>query len=123
MNAKADSGKMASVRYKGVLLKSTTGVPFDGNMDNPNKPLLMVGVGSVGTQNSVIPGLDQALRLFGKGGKGKVYIPAMAGYGDAGSPPVIPAYASLVFDIEIVDVATPPKAPVQPVLPNGAPRQ
>jgi FKBP-type peptidyl-prolyl cis-trans isomerase FkpA len=55
--------------------------------------------------------------MFGKGGKGKVYIPAMLGYGDAGSPPVIPTYANLVFEIEVLDVTTPPPPAPQP-LPN-----
>jgi FKBP-type peptidyl-prolyl cis-trans isomerase FkpA len=120
LTAMADTGKMASVRYKGTLLKGGNGLPFDTNMGpaGEGKPPLMVLVGSVGTGNSVIPGLDQALRLFGKGGKGKVYIPAMAGYGDAGSPPVIPPYASLVFEIEVIDVTTPAAQPKQPAMPQ-----
>ena len=112
----ADSGKVASVWYKGTLM--STGAEFDGNMDpkKPNRQPLVVNVGVPGTQNSVIVGLDEALRMFGKGGKGTVYIPAMLGYGDAGSPPVIPTYANLVFDVEVIDVTTPaPPAPQAPV--------
>ncbi len=111
----ADSGKMAKVMYKGMILE--TGKQFDGNIGDPSRMPLMVAVGSTGTQNSVITGLDEGLRMFGKGGKGKVYIPAMLGYGDAGSPPVIPTYANLVFEIEVVDVTTPPPPTPQP-LPN-----
>jgi FKBP-type peptidyl-prolyl cis-trans isomerase FkpA len=111
---KADSGKMAKVMYRGSL---ENGKPFDSNMDNPNAPPLMVLVGSTGGQNSVIPGMDEALRLFGKGGKGKLYIPSMLAYGPNGSGPLIPAYANLIFDVEIVDVTTPvPPAP-QPKVP------
>lgn len=111
----ADSGKMAKVMYKGMILE--TGKQFDGNIGDPTRMPLMVSVGVQGTQNSVITGLDEGLRMFGKGGKGKVYIPAMLGYGDAGSPPVIPTYANLVFEIEVVDVTTPPPPAPQP-LPN-----
>jgi FKBP-type peptidyl-prolyl cis-trans isomerase FkpA len=117
MMQKADSGKMAKVLYKGTLLN---GQEFDSNINKPNAMPLMVLVGSVGTQNSVIIGLDEALRLFGKGGKGKVYIPAMLAYGDAGSPPIIPAYSNLIFEVEIVDVTVPP--PPAPVLQPGAPQ-
>ncbi|NCI50038.1 hypothetical protein GWC95_08900 [Sediminibacterium roseum] len=123
VTSKADTGKWVSVRYKGTLMKGN-GLPFDTNMDpaTPGKPLLVVHVGSVNTPNSVIPGLDQALRFFGKGGKGRVFIPAMAGYGDMGSPPVIPQYANLIFDFEVVDVASAnPQA--APVMPQGAPNR
>jgi FKBP-type peptidyl-prolyl cis-trans isomerase len=112
---KADSGKMAKVRYRGTILE--TGKEFDSNMGDTTRMPLMVGVGSVGTQNSVITGLDEALRMFGKGAKGNVYIPAMLGYGDAGSPPVIPIYSNLKFEIEMLDVAVPPP-PAPQALPN-----
>lgn len=124
---KADSGKTASILYKGLVLNGN-GVPFDSNTDpKQSKPLLVVNVGSTGTPNSVIPGLDQGLRFFGKGGKGKVYIPAMAAYGEQGSPPVIPQYANLVFEIEVKDVTTTPApaaaTPAQPAPGTPAPNK
>lgn len=101
--AKADSGKMASVYYKGTVL--STGEEFDSNMKGGVKgKTLDVSVGIAGTPNSVIRGMDEGLRLFGKGGKGKLIIPFNLGYGPQGSPPVIPAFSTLVFDIEIADV-------------------
>ncbi|MEO7530792.1 MAG: FKBP-type peptidyl-prolyl cis-trans isomerase [Sediminibacterium sp.] len=117
MTQLADSGKVAKIWYKGSLL--STGVEFDSNMDpkKTNRAPLVVNVGSTGTQNSVITGLDEALRMFGKGGKGKIYIPAMLGYGDAGSPPVIPTYANLVFEIEVMDVTLPAPPAPQPPMP------
>lgn len=113
MTRKADSGTMAKVMYKGALANGTV---FDTNIDpkNPNTPPLVVAVGVQGTQNSVIQGMDEALRLFGKGGKGKLYIPAMLGYGPQGSPPLIPPFSNLIFDIEIVDVTTGTPVPVPP---------
>ena len=115
--AKADSGKQVSVLYRGTFLD---GKKFDGNMDtdSPNKQPLQFVIGTGG----VIKGLEDGLKMFAKGGKGKVYIPAMLGYGPNGSAPVIPPYAALVFDIEVLDVqnATPQPAgmPGQPGQPG-----
>jgi FKBP-type peptidyl-prolyl cis-trans isomerase FkpA len=65
MTIKADSGTMAKVMYKGALANGTV---FDTNIDpkNPNTPPLVVAVGVPGTQNSVITGMDEALRVFRK---------------------------------------------------------
>ena len=114
--AKADSGKLAMVYYKGYLMKD--GKEFDSNMKGGVKgEALPVAVGT----GSVIPGWDEGLKLFAKGGKGKLIIPAMMAYGMQGSAPVIPPYANLVFDVEIVDVKDAPPAPQQPTMPPPQP--
>lgn len=109
--AKADSGRQVSVMYRGTFLD---GKKFDGNMDSdsPNKQPLEFVIG----QGGVIKGLEDGLKMFNKGGRGKIYIPAMLGYGPNGSAPVIPPYATLVFDIEVLDVklAPPPPPPAMP---------
>jgi FKBP-type peptidyl-prolyl cis-trans isomerase FkpA len=109
---KADSGMQASVMYRGTFLD---GKRFDGNIDSdsPNKQPLSVLVGTGG----VVKGMDEGLRYFGKGGKGKLYIPALLGFGPNGSAPVIPAYAALIFDVEIVDVTKPAPAPAAAPMP------
>jgi FKBP-type peptidyl-prolyl cis-trans isomerase FkpA len=115
---KADSGKQVAVHYKGAL---ENGKVFQNSKDMQGaQPYSFV----VGT-GAVIPGWDEGLPYFGKGGKGKILVPSMLGYGQQGNPPVIPAYSNLVFDIEVVDcgVAKPaPAAPATPqvqVMPNG----
>ena len=63
---------------------------------------------------------EEGLKYFSKGATGKMIIPALLAYGQQGSPPVIPPYANLVFDIEIADVKDQP-TPVAPIAPVGKP--
>lgn len=114
---KADSGMHAKILYRGLLLNGTE---FDSNK-KPNGQPLEVNVGST-TSGAVIKGLDEALHLFGKGGKGKVFIPAMLGYGQNGQPPMIPQYANLIFEIEVLDVSQAPAQPALPGMQNGRPQ-
>ncbi len=101
---KADSGKMAIVKYRGYLQDG--GTVFDTNMDSSKHhtdPLeVVVGAGRV------IPGWDEALPYFSKGSKGKLYIPSMLAYGMRGGGGDIPPYANLIFDMEVLDVKEAP---------------
>lgn len=112
--AKADSGKQVSVMYKGYLQEDNSKV-FDTNMDTTKghtDPLvLVVGAGRV------IKGWDEGLPYFAKGGKGKIYIPAMLAYGPQGNQG-IPPFSNLVFDVEIKDVTVAPAAPATPMIPG-----
>jgi FKBP-type peptidyl-prolyl cis-trans isomerase FkpA len=114
-----DSGKQVSVRYTGKLFPS--GKVFETNMTPPaNEPIKFV----VG-RRSVIPGWDDGLKLFKKGGKGTLYVPAFMAY-DAQRGPDGKPYSNLIFDIEIVDVTDAPVQtgrpfPNQP--PNGMPQE
>jgi FKBP-type peptidyl-prolyl cis-trans isomerase len=107
---KGDSGYISNVWYRGTFVDGKAA--FDSNMVNgkPTAPSALkvpVGVGAV------IKGWDEGLKLFGKGGKGRLLIPSMLGYGPQGSAPVIPAYANLIFEIEIQDVTVAPPAPAK----------
>jgi FKBP-type peptidyl-prolyl cis-trans isomerase len=65
-------------------------------------------------RHNVIPGWDEALPYFGKGGTGKIFVPSFLGYGPQGNGPDLPPNANLIFDIQVVDVKdAPPPAPVQ----------
>ncbi len=109
---KADSGWQASVMYKGYTLD---GKVFDANMGADAKHTDPFNV--VLGQHRVIRGWEEGLKLFGKGGKGKLIIPFILGYGPQGSPPVIPAYSTLVFDVEIKDVTKPAPEAAAPKMP------
>jgi FKBP-type peptidyl-prolyl cis-trans isomerase len=51
-----------------------------------------------------IQGFDQAATGMAVGGKRRAIVPPNLGYGSAGSPPSIPANATLVFELELVSV-------------------
>ncbi|MCX6248979.1 MAG: FKBP-type peptidyl-prolyl cis-trans isomerase [Bacteroidetes bacterium] len=92
---KVKAGSKVSVHYTGTLLD---GKKFDSSRDHGGKPFeLEVGKGNV------IKGWDEGLQLMSKGGKAILIVPSSIGYGaqDMGS---IPAYSTLVFDIEVLDV-------------------
>jgi FKBP-type peptidyl-prolyl cis-trans isomerase len=107
---KVDSGKVASVFYKGYTFK---GEVFDTNVNAKDSVLKPYDV-KIGS-GSVIPGWDIGLRYFAKGARGSLYIPAMLAYGPQANG-AIKAYENLAFDIEVRDVTVAPKvaAPAAP---------
>ena len=54
--------------------------------------------------NGVIRGWTEILQLMPKGSKWKVVIPSDLGYGDRGAGAAIPPNATLIFDIELLDI-------------------
>lgn len=59
--------------------------------------------------NRVIPGWIEALQLMPVGSRWKLYIPSNLGYGDRGAGDAIPGGATLIFDIELLDIVSRPK--------------
>jgi len=99
----ADSGKLVSLRYRGTTFAGKT---FDTNMDSSfhhTEPLQFV-VGA----HRMIQGLEDAVPFLKKGGKGKVFVPAVLAYG-ASPGPGGSTYENLIFDIEVIDVAEAPR--------------
>ncbi|MDB9755357.1 peptidylprolyl isomerase [Winogradskyella sp.] len=92
---KAEKGNMVSVHYKGQLADGTV---FDSSYKR-NSPLdFQVGVGQV------IAGWDEGICLLNVGDKARLVIPSDLGYGSAGAGGVIPPDATLVFDVELMDI-------------------
>lgn len=81
------------VHYTGML---TDGTVFDSSVKH--------GAPASFQLTGVIRGWTEILQLMQKGDKWKVYIPSDLGYGDGGYPPSIPPGATLVFEIELLDI-------------------
>lgn len=94
--AVAAKGKTVSVHYTGVL---TNGTKFDSSLDRGQPIVFSLGTGMV------IKGWDQGVEGMKVGGKRKLTIPPDLAYGAKGTPGgPIPPNATLVFDVELVDV-------------------
>jgi FKBP-type peptidyl-prolyl cis-trans isomerase len=93
--AEARQGQVAVVHYTGWL---TDGTKFDSSRDRGAPFSFPVGAGQV------IAGWDEGVAGMKVGGRRKLVIPANLGYGEMGAPPVIPPGATLVFDVELLDL-------------------
>ena len=93
--AKAEAGKQVSVHYKGMF---PDGTEFDNSYKRGNPIEFPVGMGNV------IAGWDEGIQLLEIGDKARFVIPSHLAYGERGAGGVIPPNATLVFDVELMDV-------------------
>ena len=93
--AKAERGMGVAVHYKGML---TDGTEFDNSYRRGNPIQFPVGTGQV------IPGWDEGILLLHVGDKARLVIPSELAYGSRGAGGVIPPDATLIFDVELMDV-------------------
>lgn len=91
----AEKGKRVYVHYRGYL---QDGKEFDNSFKRGQPIDIILGAGQV------IKGWDEGIALFKVGDQGTLKIPPQMGYGERGVPGVIPANATLYFDIEVVRV-------------------
>lgn len=89
------AGDTISIHYTGTL---EDGTKFDSSVDRGQPLTAQIGVGQL------IQGWDQGVPGMKVGGKRKLTIPAELGYGEMGVPGVIPGGATLIFEIDLVDI-------------------
>jgi peptidylprolyl isomerase len=90
-----EAGQFVAVHYTGWL---EDGTKFDSSLDRGQPFTFPVGAGQV------IQGWDEGLGTMQVGGKRQLVIPPELGYGDQGAGGVIPPNATLIFEVELIDI-------------------
>lgn len=91
----AQKGKTVSVHYKGML---PNGQVFDSSYQRKQPIDFTLGIGQV------ISGWDEGIQLLKVGDKARFVIPSYLAYGSQGAGGVIPPDATLIFDVELMNV-------------------
>lgn len=90
------ASQMVKVHYTGSL---TDGTVFDSSVQRGEPIEFPIGVGRV------IPGWDEGIALLSVGAKATLVIPSHLAYGAKGARGVIPPNATLIFEVELIEIA------------------
>lgn len=92
------TGDFVYVHYTGTL---EDGTEFDSSAGSDPLPFIL-------GRGMVIPGWDQGIAMMKEGGKAQLIIPPELAYGPSGNGTTIPPNATLIFEVELVEVAPAP---------------
>ncbi|MDO9154823.1 MAG: FKBP-type peptidyl-prolyl cis-trans isomerase [Paludibacter sp.] len=90
---KPTANDTVKVHYTGTLINGTK---FDSSVDR-GEPIEF-------PLNQVIKGWTEGVQLMSVGSKYKFFVPYTLGYGDQGAGGVIPPFATLIFEVELIDI-------------------
>jgi peptidylprolyl isomerase len=89
------TGQTVTVHYTGWLEDGTI---FDSSVERGQPFNFTIGTGMV------IPGWDEGVATMKIGGRRQLVVPSDLAYGDVGAPPTIPPGATLIFEVELLDI-------------------
>ena len=89
--------------YHGTLIDGSVFDTTTGPDGKPGEPIEI-------PVDDTIPGWMEALQLMKVGDKWRLFVPPDLAYGDAGFQ-TVPPHATLIFDLELIDIVPPVKAP------------
>ena len=92
---KPEIGQLVQVHYTGTLADGTI---FDSSIDNEPYTFKL-------GQGQVIAGWDEGIAMLNEGGKATLIIPPQLAYGATGAGGVIPPNATLIFDVELLEIS------------------
>jgi FKBP-type peptidyl-prolyl cis-trans isomerase FkpA len=99
---------IVKIHYAGTFID---GKEFDSSVKHGQPLEISLG--------QVIPCWTEGVGMMKVGGKAKLVCPSDLAYGDRGRPPIIPGGATLIFEVELLDVkAAPASAPKMPPAPK-----
>jgi FKBP-type peptidyl-prolyl cis-trans isomerase len=101
------AGQIAKIHYNGTFVN---GQVFASSIQQGEPAEVFVQAPTKEDPRGVIPGMMEGLQKVSVGGKIKLYIPPHLAYGDEGTQGIPPA-ATLIFDVELLDVKDAPKEP------------
>ena len=98
--AQPKASDIVKVHYTGTLID---GKEFDSSVKRGQPAEFPLG--------QVIPCWTEGVGMMKVGGKAKLVCPSDIAYGEQGRPPIIPGGATLIFEVELLDVKAPAPAP------------
>jgi FKBP-type peptidyl-prolyl cis-trans isomerase FkpA len=104
--AQPSAGATVKVGYRGTF---PDGEEFDASA--PGSPVTF-------SLNRVVTCFSEGIQQMKVGGKARLVCPYETAYGERGSPPRIPPKATLVFEVELLEVTEPTAAPAAPGVPE-----